>query len=143
MSSGSISVDRLAATVVQTLRDYRDSTADITEEAAKQTAKETVQEVRKNIDASGIKSHRGNKSYARQIATKENRYMKGRYAYGRVVYVKDPDHRLTHLLEKGHDIVRNGRRVGSAAAFPHWAGAEEFAEERLEELIRQGIERGG
>lgn len=143
MSRARIEIDRLAATVVQTLRAYRDATADITEAAVKQTAKETVQEVRRNIGASGIQSHRGGKSYARQVATKEDRYLKGGYAYGRVVYVKDPDYRLTHLLEKGHDIVRNGRRVGRAAAYPHWADAEEFAKERLEELIRQGIERGG
>lgn len=143
MSRARVEIDRLAATVVQTLRAYRDVTADITEAAVKQTAKETVQEVRRGVDAAGIKSHRGNKSYARQIATKENRYLKGRYAYGRVVYVKDPDYRLTHLLERGHAVVRDGRRVGKAAAYPHWAGAEEFAGGRLEELIRQGIEKGG
>lgn len=143
MSRERIEIDRLAATVVQALQDFRDATAGITEEAVKQTAKETVQEVRKNIQSSGIESHRDSRSYARQVASKEDRYLKGRYAYGRVVYVKDPDYRLTHLLEKGHAIVRNGERVGKARAFPHWADAENFAAERLEELIRRGIERGG
>lgn len=45
---------------------------------------------------------------------------------------------LTHLLEKGHDIIRNGRKVGEAAAQPHIKAVEEqVAEEMVEEITKE------
>lgn len=38
---------------------------------------------------------------------------------GNYVVYNRTDYRLTHLLEKGHDIVVNGRKFGHAPAKPH------------------------
>lgn len=44
---------------------------------------------------------------------------------------------LAHLLEFGHPIVRGGRAVGRAGAFPHLAQAQETANRvYLEELTK-------
>ena len=48
---------------------------------------------------------------------------------------------LTHLLENGHDIVRNGVKVGEARAIPHIKPAEEVAVEYFEQTIIEEIER--
>lgn len=48
---------------------------------------------------------------------------------------------LTHLLEKGHDIKRNGKVIGHAPEYPHWKDAQDIADkmsvrmkERLDKL---------
>lgn len=48
---------------------------------------------------------------------------------------------LTHLLENGHDIIRNGQKVGRARAIPHISVAEEFANRKFEQLITEEIQR--
>lgn len=59
---------------------------------------------------------------------------------GAVVYnASQPS--LTHLLENGHDIIRNGQKVGRARAIPHISVAEEFANRKFEQLITEEIQR--
>lgn len=53
---------------------------------------------------------------------------------GRWVVWNKPAYRLTHLLEHGHDVVVNGRKVGFAPAKPHIKGVEE---EIKDEIIRK------
>lgn len=54
-------------------------------------------------------------------------------SYKKMFYVKKTEtgyviankkYQLTHLLENGHDIVKNGETVGRARAFPHWDRAQ-------------------
>lgn len=56
-----------------------------------------------------------------------------------VVRARSPGYQLAHLLEHGHDIVRNGVKVGEAKAHPHIKEVEEWAKEetvrRLEGLL--------
>ena len=51
-------------------------------------------------------------------------------------------YRLTHLLEKGH-VVRDGkgRIVGHAAAYPHIAPINEWANEELVRMVKGKLER--
>ena len=59
---------------------------------------------------------------------------------GAVVYnASQPS--LTHLLENGHDIIRNGQKVGRARAIQHISVAEEFANRKFEQLITEEIQR--
>lgn len=58
-----------------------------------------------------------------------------------IVY-NEKHYRLTHLLEKGHDIIRNGRKVGRAKAYPHikqaeQKGIEEYINKTIEEVNRR------
>ena len=48
-----------------------------------------------------------------------------------VIYNKAPTYRLTHLLENGHDVVVNGKKVGHAPAHPHIAPVEAWLENEI------------
>lgn len=60
--------------------------------------------------------------YAKSWAVKKE---KGRY----IVYNKKPG--LTHLLENGHDIIRNERKVGRVQGRPHIKPVEEMINENI------------
>ena len=134
--SGSINIDRLADEVVKALEEFRDVTVDVMKDAVDRTAKETVEDIRGNVDSSGIK---GSGKYRKSWAVKKDAGARGRYAYAKVVYAKAPHYRLTHLLEHGHAKIGGGR----VPAYPHVKTAEESAQERLAQYIKDGIERGG
>lgn len=55
--------------------------------------------------------------------------------------VYNTKYQITHLLEKGHDIKRNGKVIGHAPEYPHWKDAQDIADkmsvrmkERLDKL---------
>lgn len=60
--------------------------------------------------------------------------------YGITIYNKSMPG-LTFLLEFGHDVVVNGRKVGRTRAFPHIKPAEEQGIEEFEEAIIREMER--
>lgn len=43
------------------------------------------------------------------------------------IIIANRQYQLTHLLENGHDIIRNGRKVGYYAGFKHIKPVEEWA----------------
>lgn len=56
------------------------------------------------------------------------------------VVVRNVKHyRLTHLLEYGHDLERNGVVYGSVRAYPHIRKAEQNAINKLVKEIEQSI----
>ena len=59
-------------------------------------------------------------------------------AFGKktVIYVKEPDYRLTHLLEKGHKS-RNG---GMVKARKHLAPVEQWVQEEFEKRVREAVQ---
>ena len=57
-----------------------------------------------------------------------------------VIHADAPGYRLTHLLEHGHDIVVNGEKVGRVKGSKHWKDAEKYAQDHLEERLREEIE---
>ena len=59
---------------------------------------------------------------------------------GQVVY-NEKHYRLTHLLENGHDIVSNGKKVGHAKAQPHIKPAEQEGIETFEAIVRYEFDR--
>lgn len=50
---------------------------------------------------------------------------------------------LTHLLEKEHPIVSNGRVVGRAKAHPHIKPVEEWVQSELPKRFTQKIQKSG
>lgn len=129
-----VNIDKLADEVMHTLHAYQDVTQEILDEAVNSTAKKTVAKLKQTSP-----SRSG--TYAKSWASKKDTTLSGRWKSSRVVYVKDPHYRLAHLLEKGHALVRGGRKVGSSPAITHIAPAEEFAAEMLMDEIVSRIER--
>lgn len=137
-----IDVDRLSLEVMKILDAYKDVTVDIMKDAVERTAKETVAEIRRNITSSGIKDT-GNPSYAKSWSKKRDKNLSGRYKYDMVVYSKPPKYRIAHLLEKGHDLKRAGKTLRTIRGFSHVKPGEDYAVEKLEQYIKEGIERKG
>lgn len=96
-------------------------------QAIKETAviiKETDNVVREHIT---FNSREG--GYVDSISTKKIIGEFRQWSY--VWYVKKPDYRLTHLLERGHDMP-NGTQ---SKAYPHIAFGNEYAVRKYEEMI--------
>lgn len=98
-----------------------------TETAAKKTAQDAV----KALKAKSPK-RKGHTRYAAKWKAKKQ-------DGGYVVYNELPG--LTHLLEKGHDIVRHGAKVGRAKAYPHIAPVEQEANEAFLKNTLDELER--
>jgi hypothetical protein len=60
-----------------------------------------------------------------------------RFNHTVIWHVKAPHYRLTHLLENGH-ALRNG---GRSKAFPHIKYGEELVQNRIEEIVREAVEK--
>lgn len=74
---------------------------------------------------------------------------KGTYAKGWKVTFQDGSYIVhnaklpgyTQLLEKGHDVISNGQKVGRAPAQPHIAPAEKTGADEFVNLTEEYIER--
>nr|DAF58312.1 MAG TPA: putative tail component [Myoviridae sp. ct6eX13] len=121
------------------LEEYRDVTVDVMKDAVDKVTKETVAEIRSDIPAAGIG---GKGDYQKSWASKQDAESKKRYAYAKVVYAKDPHYRLTHLLEKGHDLIVRGKPLGRVKAFVHIRPAADDAADKLEKYIKSGLKGG-
>lgn len=124
-----VSVDQLAAEIAQGLADY---------------SQEVVEKV-------NISSEKVGKAAVKQLKqTSPKRY--GKYAkswtmktepevgqpHKRIVHVKAPHYRLTHLLEHGHAKVGGGRVEG----IPHVRPAEEEVIREFTREVEEAIKRG-
>lgn len=129
-----VDVDRLALEVIKSLDAYKDVTVEIVTAAVTRTAKETAAEIRTRAK----EKFGGTGNYARSWKYKRDPSLKGKYRMDMVVYSQKPHYRLAHLLEKDHAKVNGGRFVGR----PHISPAEQLAQKKLIEYIKNGIENG-
>lgn len=83
------------------------------------------------------KRNGGHKHYADDW--KVDNKSKKHYAH---TIIHNKQYQLTHLLEKGHDIVRNGKVVGHANAQPHIKPVEEWVKTEVEKQIEKQIKGG-
>lgn len=120
--------NNLAQDINQILSAYTKEVDESMKKVIKETADEAASKVRKNASAAF-----GDGPYAKSWGVKMQDPLHA------VVRAKAPGYRLAHLLEHGHDIVRNGVKVGEVKAHPHIKEVEEWAKEetvrRLEELL--------
>lgn len=116
------------------LKDYSEEVQEGIVKIAQEVAKEDVQTLRNTRDTYKVRSGKYNKGWTVKTT-------KGRNTISCIVHNKD-QYQLTHLLEKGHTIKRNGTVKGNAKAYPHIAPVEETSnktfERRVEELIKNG-----
>ena len=124
--SESISADRLAREIMRQMEEY-------TEEV-----KETTQEVAMNVSGKNAKKLRENSPKSKNGGDYAKNWTRTTDKYGITVYNKSPTYRLTHLLEKGHQLRRGGRKIGEVQAYPHIEEVEqEYIKEYVEELERR------
>ena len=125
-----INVSNLAKEVMQELEIYKQNTVENVESAVIETAKETVEELKK-------KSPKGiTKDYSKSWNYKRNKKTKKADRYSVIVYSKDPEYRLTHLLEYGHANRDGGRTEGN----PHISIVEKNAKQALLYKIQKKLE---
>lgn len=101
-------------------------------EATKVASKKAADEGVKRLKVTSPKS-KGHSKYAKSWKVKK-------IDDGYVIYSDMPG--LTHLLENGHDVIRNGIKVGRARAIPHIKPVEEetkniFVDEVIKEVNRR------
>jgi hypothetical protein len=126
------SIDNLADEIMKELENYSESVTDGVKKAVDVVAKEVNEEIKKHVT---FKEHSGKYVKAFKIKkTYETKFNKGK-----TWYVSSGQHRLAHLLEKGHAKIGGGR----TRAFPHITYGEELAKKRMEELAREAIENAG
>lgn len=126
------SVDEMADLIAEYLSNYTQGITDEIKRDVDTVAKEVNEEIKNHITfeqptGEYVKAFRIKTSY-------EDRYNKRK-----TWYVANGQHRLTHLLEKGHALHQGGR----ARAYPHIKYGEELAKRRMEELAREAIENAG
>lgn len=124
-----IKIGNLAREVMKQLDDYGIVAALIVEKTTEDVAKNAA----KTLNKSSPKLT-GDYAASWTYTASGNR----RNKHSVIVHAEAPEYRLTHLLEKGHQLKKGGRSIGHVKAIEHIAPVEEKAAEQLEkELIKR------
>lgn len=120
-----ISIEDFMKEINKELEDYSNEVAEKVNNAVEKVAKEVNSEIKSKVTfkqptGKYVKNFRIDKTYDKK------------HKRVRTWYVTNGFHRLTHLLEHGHQMPQGGR----AKAYPHIKYGEELAERRMEEIIR-------
>ncbi len=127
-----VNMSGFADAIMEELDAYGKLAEDQTRKIVDDIAKDAV----KNLRANSPKGHTRKKgTYAKGWTSKITRDRVG--TYSRTLYNKQAS--LTHLLEFGHALRRGGRTIGSAAAYPHIAAAEQKAAESFAKKIEEAL----
>lgn len=124
-----INIDQLAAEIAKGLKDFSQEVVEMVDVSSEKISKEAV----KQLKASSPKKY-GKYAKAWKIKT-EGSFGQPK---NRIVHVKKPHYRLTHLLEYGHALRSGGR----AEAQPHIKPAEDMVIKEFQKEVREAIERG-
>lgn len=127
----SVSVTGLGDAITQELTMYHDQVVDRVNKISDASIKELARRTR----ATAPKGKRG--EFAKSISSKCTVKRKTGNTY--TWYVKPPNHRLTHLLVKGH-VTRNGTDRTKANPFLQNALDEVLPE--YEEAVKEAIKNG-
>ena len=121
-------MDSLLVDVNKVLAQYTSDVNMVIQSTIETTARDAAQKLR----TESARTH-GAGEYAKNWAVKKER---GRA----VVYNKAPTYRLTHLLENGHDIIRNGKKVGEyRPAEKHIKPVEEWVQDELPKRLEEAL----
>lgn len=97
-----------------------------------QVEEEVANEAVKKLKSASPKKAKGKKAGHYAKSWEVDKKTKQNYAQ---TIIHNKDYQLTHLLENGHDIVRNGKVVGHAKAQPHIKPVEEWVKKEMVERI--------
>lgn len=119
-----VSIAQFADAISKELSEFREEKIGNMKKIIDDVAKETTSDLKQTSPkrTGEYAKHWANKTVT-ESALKKNR----------VVYNRNPEYRLTHLLEKGH-AKRGGGRV---SAIPHIEPAYEKADKEIERRIKQ------
>lgn len=122
----------LTKEVNKILQEYADDVDQVVLKAEEDVAKEAVKKLKSTSPKARYNG--GHRHYADDWKI-DNRNKK-MYAH---IIIHNKQYQLTHLLEKGHDIVRGGKVVGHASAQPHIKAVEEWVKDEVEKRIRRDL----
>lgn len=131
MDIGSVDLQRELGAL---LEQYGQEVASIMNEEAEAVAKEAKKRLAKES-----KQFNGTGKYASGWKIKKEKLLGGTSVFFTIYNAKRGS--LVHLLEKGHPIVSNGRRVGSASAFPHVRTVNDWIASELPKRIRNKLNK--
>lgn len=114
------------------LEEYGDSVIDIAITAADDTSKEARSKLRSN-NSGAFKNRKGTYRRGWRATLRKTRTSVMAQVYNAT------DYQLTHLLEYGHDVIRNGKKVGEAKAYPHIEDVNTWAVKSFEDELTEGI----
>lgn len=120
---------QLTAAIDDALSKYTVTVSEELDQAIDQVSKEAVKRL-KETSPKG----RGRGFYAKSWTMKKT---KKRLQVESVVYSKK--YSLTHLLENGHPIVRNGKVVGRAKAEPHIGKVNDYVQEEIIKILQRKL----
>ena len=124
-----ISIDQLAAEIAKGLAEYSQDVVEKVNASSERVGKAAVKRLKQT-------SPKRTGAYAKAWAMKTEKALG--QPHKRIVHVKAPHYRLTHLLEHGHAKVGGGRVPGK----PHIRPAEEQVIKDFVQEVEEAIKRG-
>lgn len=119
-----INVEQLAVEICREIKEYTDEVKEDVWQTAMDVSEKAVAKLKE-------KSPKLTEEYSKGWTRSTDRF-------GVVIHQKGKESRLTHLLEKGHQLKRGGRKIGEVAAYPHIAEVEkECIDEYVAEIERR------
>lgn len=120
-------MDSLLVNINKVLAHYTSDVNMVIQSVVETTARDAAQKLRATSPRAP-----GGGEYAKSWAVKKER---GRA----VVYSRPPHYRLTHLLENGHDIVRDGKKIGHVDPQVHIKPVEEWTQEEIQKRLEEAL----
>lgn len=127
--SNKVSIENFANEISSVLMMYSNNVSDASSKWVESSAKKTAKNVKKYARTAISRMGKVGRKYVNGWVAKKD-------GYKWVVHNKD-QYRLAHLLENGHDIVRNGRVVGHSSARPHISQAEHELLDMVKDLEKK------
>ena len=124
-----VNIDQLAAEIAKGLAEYSQDVVEKVNVSSEKVGKAAVKQLK---STSPKKSGKYAKSWAVKTEPEIGQPHK------RIVHVKAPHYRLTHLLEHGHAKAGGGRVEGK----PHIRPAEEMVIQEFMAEVEEAIKRG-
>ena len=128
MASDRVSIDNMAAAIMEGLQEYADLATDDMKKAVKKAGTSARKEIQQNAP-------QDTGAYAKSWSVKNTKETSNLLEV--TVYSKNR-YQLAHLLEHGHAKRGGGRVAGKS----HIAPAEENAARQLEEEIERSLQNG-